>query len=59
MDECKPLVIGTSLSVYPAAELPQLVRLHTPGAPLVEINAVHAWTAAGAGAYTRPLLSST
>ena len=42
------IVVGTSLSVFPAAELPQLARLHTPGAPLVEINAVHTETPAGA-----------
>jgi hypothetical protein len=30
------------ISVYPAAELPQLARRHNPGAPLIEINAVHA-----------------
>ena len=42
------IVVGTSLSVYPAAELPQLARRHNPGAPLIEINAVHAETPAGA-----------
>lgn len=42
------IVVGTSLSVYPAAALPQLARLHNPGAPLVEINAVHSETPAGA-----------
>lgn len=36
------IVVGTSLSVYPAAELPQLARRHNPGALLIEINAVHA-----------------
>lgn len=36
------IVVGTSLSVYPAAELPQLARIHNPGALLIEINAVHA-----------------
>ena len=43
------LVVGTSLSVYPAAELPRVCRLHAGGdAPVVEINATRAETPAEA-----------
>ena len=43
------LIVGTSLSVYPAAELPRLCRLHAGGdAPVVEINAARAETSAEA-----------
>mgnify|MGYP001304244858 FL=1 len=33
------VVVGTSLSVYPAADLPKTARVHTPRAPLVRIDA--------------------
>ena len=33
------VVIGTSLSVYPAADLPKSARVHFPRAPLVRIDA--------------------
>ena len=33
------VIVGTSLSVFPAADLPQQARVHTPRAPIVRVDA--------------------
>jgi hypothetical protein len=33
------VIVGTSLSVFPAADLPRQARVHTPRAPIVRVDA--------------------
>ena len=43
------VIVGTSLSVFPAADLPRQARVHTPRAPIVRVDACASMCASTAG----------
>ena len=43
------VIVGTSLSVFPAADLPRQARVHTPRAPIVRVDACASMCASTVG----------
>ena len=59
MDECKALALGTPRYIDRAALVASVLLYHTPGTNITLFTDRALWAQWRAGAYTRPLFSST